>query len=136
MKFAKWVFTLSGLYGLLLIAPLYFGEAQLGQQYAPAITHPEYYYGFLGVGIACQVMFLIIGRDPARYRALMFPAMNEKFSYGIAATALYLQGRLHPVLYFFPVIDIMLGLLFVAAYIATAEKQSVAPERKPVAALK
>ena len=35
-------------------------EARVGRDYPPAITHPEYFYGFLGVAAAWQVAFLVI----------------------------------------------------------------------------
>jgi len=42
----------AGIYGIAVIAPQYFMEAQVGRDYPPAITHPEYFYGFVGVGLA------------------------------------------------------------------------------------
>jgi hypothetical protein len=45
MRFAKWVFLLAGVAGILLVVPPYFLEPQTGEDYPPAITHPEYYYG-------------------------------------------------------------------------------------------
>jgi hypothetical protein len=67
MRFARWVFLLAGIYGIVAIGPQYFMEEKIGQDYPPAITHPEYFYGFIGVGLAWQVAFLIIARDPARF---------------------------------------------------------------------
>jgi hypothetical protein len=52
MRFARWVFLLSGVSGILLVTPPYFLERQTGEDYAPPVTHPEYYYGFLGVTLA------------------------------------------------------------------------------------
>ena len=49
MKLARWIFGIAGVYGILVIAPLYFMEARIGHDDPPAITHPEYFYGF-GVG--------------------------------------------------------------------------------------
>ena len=66
--FAKRVFTIAGIYGLVVLLPLYALERQLGEQRPPPITHPEFYYGFVGVGVAWQLAFLIIGREPERYR--------------------------------------------------------------------
>jgi len=58
MKFAKVVFLVAGIYGLIVLLPLYFMEAQTGRDYPPPITHPEYYYGFIGVAVAWQLVFL------------------------------------------------------------------------------
>jgi hypothetical protein len=49
MKFAKLVFTIAGVYGILVILPQYFLEAKNGRDFPPPINHPEYYYGFIGV---------------------------------------------------------------------------------------
>ena len=38
MRFAKWVFTLGGLFGLLMITPLFFLEKQMAQISGP-ISH-------------------------------------------------------------------------------------------------
>lgn len=122
MKFAKVVFTIAGIYGLLVIAPQYFTEAKTGIDYPPAITHPEFYYGFVGVALAWQVVFLLLARDPLRFRLMMIPAVLEKLTFGIAVVALYLQKRVPTLLVGFGVIDLVFGALFVAAYLKTAEK--------------
>jgi len=51
------VLTLAGIYGLVVLLPLYFLEHRLGQDQPPAITHPEFYCGFVGVATAWQVAF-------------------------------------------------------------------------------
>jgi hypothetical protein len=94
MRFAQWVFRIAGGIGLLEIVPLYFYEAQLAQDMPPALTHPEYYYGFAGVTLAWQVAFLVIASDPLRYRPLMPVAMLEKAGFVLAAFWLLAQGRL------------------------------------------
>src|SRR5215510_13436828 len=71
MKFTKVLFFVAGIYGLVALAPQYFLERKNGLDFPPAITHPEYYYGFLGVAIAWQLAFLILSRDPVRYRPFM-----------------------------------------------------------------
>src|SRR5947208_8315078 len=93
MRFARWVFLLAGVSGVLTVAPLYFLEGRLGQDYPPPINHPECYYGFVGVTLAWQVLFLVIASDPVRYRTAMLPAMLEKASFAFAVPALYALGR-------------------------------------------
>src|SRR5690348_4677410 len=93
MKFARWSFLIAGIWGILVLTPLYFVEKKTGIDHPPAITHPEYYYGFVGVALAWQVLFLIIARDPQRFRAAMLPAMIEKFSFVISTHVLYALGR-------------------------------------------
>jgi hypothetical protein len=46
------------------------------------------------VGLAWQVLFLVLSRDPARYRAMIPPSILEKVSYGIALVVLFSQRRL------------------------------------------
>ena len=81
MNFAQWVFRIAGIYGILMMVPHYFMEQQIGFDFPPAITHPEYFYGFVGVTLAWQVLFLVLSTDPARYRTMMLPCILEKLSY-------------------------------------------------------
>src|SRR6476620_5767464 len=115
MRFAKVVFLVAGIYGLIVLLPQYFLEDKNGRDFPPAITHPEYYYGFIGVGLAFQILFLLIARNPVPYRVAMIPAMSEKFSFGIASIILYLQNRLALMMLCAAAIDMILGLLFIAA---------------------
>src|ERR1700730_4061260 len=95
MKFAKIVFRVAAIWGVLVISPLYFMFALIGRNDPPPITHPGFFYGFVGAALAWQIAFFFIAGDPVRYRALMIPSMFEKFSYGAAVVALVLQGRMH-----------------------------------------
>jgi hypothetical protein len=123
MKFAKRVFLVAGIYGLIVLLPMYLMEAKTGRDYPPPITHPEYYYGFIGVGVAFQVLFLVLSTNPLRYRPMMIPAMIEKFSFVIAAIILFLQNRIPVAVLMAAGIDCILGVLFVIAYLKTAIEQ-------------
>jgi hypothetical protein len=116
MKFAKWVFLLSGIYGLLVVTPQFFLERQVNRDYPPAITHPEYFYGFAGVALAWQVAFLIVSRDPARYRPIMLAGVVEKATFGFATIALFFDERLPTAMLVFGLIDLVLGALFIVAW--------------------
>lgn len=120
MRFARVIFLIAGLYGLIVLVPQYFLEEKSGRDFPPAITHPEYYYGFIGVALAWQVLFLILSRDPVRYRAMMIPSILEKVGFGIAVIVLFLQHRVSPVMLGAAIIDLILGLLFAVAYFKTA----------------
>jgi hypothetical protein len=117
VKFSTWVFRLAGIYGLVLMLPQYFMESQVALDSPPAITHPEFFYGFIGVVIAFQFVFLIIARDPARFRILMLPSVVEKWSFALAVAILAMQGRLSGPLLIFGGIDAMLGLLFLVSFL-------------------
>lgn len=119
MKFARIVFYIAGVYGLLVLVPQYFLEEKTGRDYPPAITHPEYYYGFIGVALAWQVLFLIIARNPQKYRIAMIAAMIEKFSFVIAALVLLMQNRIPMPMFGAAMIDLVLGVLFVVAFLKT-----------------
>ena len=88
----------------------------MGRELPPAITHPEFYYGFVGVGIAWQIVFLLIGSDPARYRPIMLAAVVEKFSYGLAVLTLDIQHRITGPPLHFGIVDLMWGVVFTVVY--------------------
>jgi hypothetical protein len=117
MRFARTVFTFAGIWGVVVVTPLYFCFDLIGRQYPPAITHPDFFYGFLAVTIAWQAVFLIIGRDPDRFQPLMLPAMVEKFLYIVSLAALWLQGRLQIGQFAVTFPDCVLGVLFLVAYL-------------------
>jgi hypothetical protein len=124
MRFAKVVFWAAGIWGLLVITPLYFMFDLIGRQDPPAITHPGFFYGFVGAALAWQIAFLFIARDPVRYRPLMIPSIIEKFSYGGAVVILVLQARMRGSDLVFAGMDLVLGVLFVMAYFKTPQRTS------------
>ena len=116
MRFSRWVFRVVGIYGLAILVPQYFLESQHAVDYPPPINHPEYYYGFLGVAIAWQLAFLMISRDPVRYRLMILAAIVEKYSYAVAMLVLFFQQRIATAVLVTGLIDLCLGTLFIAAY--------------------
>jgi hypothetical protein len=122
MRLAKWVFLLAGVSGLLLVVPPYFLEAKTGEDYPPPVTHPEYYYGFFGVTLAWQVLFLVIASDPVRYRPAMLPAVLEKAGFALAIPVLYAAGRVAGVWLGFAAMDATWLVLFVAAFLRTPKE--------------
>ena len=124
MPFARRVFRIAGLSGVLIVLPMYFIERQYGIDYPPAITHPEFFYGFVGVTLACQVMFLIISTDPIRYRPVMIAGIVEKVTYGAAILWLVGAGRTPGVLGVTAAVDLTFGALFLAAFLGTASYQA------------
>lgn len=123
VSFSKWVFFLAGLVGVFLLLPQYLFEEQFGRSFPPAITHPEFFYGFTGIAIAWQVAFLVMSRDPVRYRPLMFPSMLEKFSFAGAMVVLFFQERVPATMLLSAAFDGILGILFIIAWKVTPARQ-------------
>jgi hypothetical protein len=115
------VYWVAGIWGVLIITPLYFMIHVIAEKDPPAITHPAFYYGFVGTALAWQIAFIVIARDPLRFRPMMIPSMVEKFLYGPMIAVLVMQGRTNPRDLVFAATDTVLGLLFVAAYRATRD---------------
>ena len=131
MRFAKIVFRIAGTWGLIMLTPLYFMYDSIGRQYPPPVTHPDFYYGFLAITVAWQVAFLVIASDPIRLRPLMVPAMLEKFGYVLTMIVLYQQGQLQPGQFAVAIPDLLLGILFVAAFVKTEALTSPEPWPAP-----
>ena len=120
MKFAKFVFRGAAVWGVVILTPLYFLSDAIGRQHASPITYPQFYYGFVGVAIAWQFAFFVIGSDPARFRWMMIPSIAEKLIYGLTMGVLYGEGRIAmaDVMPVFP--DLVLAALFAIAFAKTS----------------
>ena len=128
MRCATIVFTGAGLWGVLVLTPLYFAFDLVGRLYPPPMTHPDVYYGFIGLGIAWQVGFLAIGRDPARFRPMMIPAVLEKCLFVVSLGALYAQGRVRGGQLAAAGPDLLLGVLFIISFLKVgADRRSDRP---------
>lgn len=90
MKATKIIFWVAAIFGIFALVPGFFGEGQ----YRPPISHPEFYYGFHGLALVFQIIFIMIARDPARYRSLIPVAILEKASFFVPSLILWSQGRL------------------------------------------
>ena len=121
MKFAKVVFRIAGIWGFLIITPLYFIMDLIGKKDPPPITHPAFYYGFAGIALVWQFAFLIIASNPVRFRPLMIAAIAEKLAYSIPLLILISQKRTSPNDLVFAGIDLLLCFLFVLAYRRTPQ---------------
>jgi hypothetical protein len=119
MKFARIVFWAAGIWGVLILTPLFFIFNSIGRNDPPPITHPGFYYGFATVGLAFQLVFIVIATDPMRFRPVMIPAVFEKMSHAAAMITLYFQQRIHPADLVVAGVDFLFGLLFVMAFLKT-----------------
>jgi hypothetical protein len=119
MKFARVVFLIAGLYGLVILAPGYFLEQAVGRDNPPAITHPEFFYGFLGVALAWQIAFLIIAQNPVRFRPVMIPSIIEKLTYSGAVIVLLKQHRVSMSMFELGLADLVFAVLFAVSFVKT-----------------
>ena len=119
MVFAKRVFIAAGIWGVLIVGPMYFLESRISEQYPPAITHPEYFYGFVGVTLAWQIVYLLVGSDPIRYRPVMLIGIFAKSTYFIAGAILYAAGRLAAIVFAGGLTDLIWAALFAIAHVKT-----------------
>src|SRR6266850_5394322 len=119
MKLAKIVFWAASIWGVLILTPLFFIFDSIGRNDPPPVTHPGFYHGFATVGLAFQLIFIVIATDPWRFRPVMIPAVFEKMSYSAVMITLYFQQRIHAADLVFAGMDFLFGLLFVVAFIKT-----------------
>lgn len=117
MKFAKVVYSVSGIWSLLVLTPLFFLRDRLGEMDPPAITHPDYYYGFLCVGLSWAIVFFLIAGNPQRFRPIMLGTMAEKFGYGFFSLVLFLHGQTSASKFSFASCDLVFGVLFLIAFL-------------------
>ena len=117
MTIVRIIFALAAIWGFLALVPGFFGEASFNAEMPPAITHPEFYYGFYGVALVFQLIFVMIAIDPVRYRPLIGIAILEKLAFFLPGMLLFSQGRLaEGGIYFGAVIDGIWAVLFALAW--------------------
>jgi hypothetical protein len=104
---------------LITLPPLYFLIERIGREAPPALTHREFYYGFLGLGILWQLVFILIARDPVRYRPIMPIAILEKLVYSAPVLILFSLGEVTSKILGPALVDPVFGILFVIAYART-----------------
>lgn len=122
MKFAEYTFLIAGIYGIITLFPMYFMKNYVGKIAPPEITHSEFFYGFIGVALAWQLVFLIMSRDVLKYRALIPVSILEKLAWGIPAVILYLQDQIPASTLGTGLIDLFWGFLFAMSYFKTAKQ--------------
>ena len=69
--------------------------------------------------LAWQLVFLVMSRDPLRYRPLMPVAIVEKLGWGVAVPALVVQGRTAAAMLPPAFIDLGLAVLFAMSFVRT-----------------
>ena len=123
MRFARYTFLAAGTIGILVLAPMYFLLEKAGVENPPPVNHPEFYYGFIGVALAFQLVFLMIAADPVKFRPLMLAGIVEKFSFVIPTFYLYWQGKVQGSIVGGAALDLMWGVLFVVSYMKSPNRR-------------
>jgi hypothetical protein len=83
------------------------------------ITHPEFFYGFIGVALLWQVVFVLVATDPLRYRPIMLVSVLEKLAYTVPLLVLYSPGNVNLRIVQWSLVDPIFGILFAIAYVRT-----------------
>ena len=123
MRLARIIFIGAGIWGIVVLPPLYFLRDITGRPYSPPVDYPHFFFGFISVALAWQLAFLVIGSNPGRFRPLMVPGMIEKFGHVAGLVVLYMQSRIAVDDALAAVPDCLLGLLFVLAFARTRAPQ-------------
>jgi len=116
MKFTRIVFCIAAIYGFILLIPMYFLMNTIGQKVPSAISHPEFYYGFVGVTLMWQCVFVLIAFDPLRFQAIIPIAVLEKVAYTVPVVILYLMDKVQPNILVTALADPIFAILFTSAY--------------------
>ena len=124
MKFARYTFLIAGTYGVIVLVPQYFLEAKIGIDQPPPITHPEFFYGFVGLALVFQLVFFVIASDPFKYRTLMLPSILEKLVFLVPVVILYMQSRVAVPMLAVSLIDGVLGIFFTVSFLRTQSSQA------------
>jgi hypothetical protein len=120
--FASRLFLGAGIYGMAVIVPLFFLEGVINSLDPPAITHPEFYYGFVCTAFAWQAVYLMMAWDPLRWRPMLIPAIIGKAGFAVSTFVLCAQDRLPARNLVLPCIDLVLAGLFAWAFVALPER--------------
>jgi hypothetical protein len=119
MRFARIVFVGAGIWGIVVLTPLFWLLDVTGRHYGPPTDYPHFFYGFLSVAMAWQIAFLVIGSNPPRFRLLMIPSVVEKLGFVGTVAVLYGQARISATDAQAAVPDLLLGILFIVAFVKT-----------------
>lgn len=118
-KFARFTFIGAGIWGIVVLTPLYWLVDVTGRAYSPPTDYPHFFYGFLSVAMAWQIAFLMIGSNPARFRPLMIASILEKLGHVGGVAVLYWNARISDIDAQAAVPDLLLAILFMVAFART-----------------
>ena len=113
-SFARKVFLAACAWGAVTLLPLPFLRGAIEQD--GSLSHPEYFYGFIGVCVVFQIIFYMVAQRPVYYRALIACCALEKVAFAGPAAVLVAAGHAAPSLLFFAAGDTFFLVLFLCAY--------------------
>ena len=119
LVFARRVFLWAGIYGIAVLLPQYFQDQKIGRLITVPLEYPEQFYGFIGIALAWQFVFLAIARDVVRFRIFMLAGIAEKLLFSVPVFVLFAADRVPALTVAAAAIDFVLGALFVLAYLRT-----------------
>jgi hypothetical protein len=124
IQFAQRLFLAAGIFGLAVLTPMFFLEGVLSAYRPPAITHAEFYYGFVFTAFAWQLVYLMMACDPLRWRPMLIPAILAKVGFASSVFVLAARGSLEVQDVLLPAFDLPLAALFAWAYVALGPRRN------------
>jgi hypothetical protein len=121
MKLARCVFLTAGILGLLPVVPLAYAAMVNEQIMLPDVGSASlFFYGFVFQYVCWQILYIVLARDPVRYRPMMILAFLAQVIAPLYPAWLYLYGfRLWISIV---VVDLVLAMLFLVAFWLTGRK--------------
>ena len=93
MRLARWAFLMAGILGLLPAVPLVYAVVFDRQWLLPDMASMGlFFYGVLFQYICWQILYMVLARDPARFRPMMIPAFLSEVVAPLNTAWLYLYG--------------------------------------------
>jgi len=131
VRFARIVFTIAGIWGIVVLTPFYWLVDVTGRQYPAPAEYLQFFYGFFSVALVWQIAFLVIGTNPQRFRPLMIPSLLEKLGFVATLAVLYGRGGISAEDAAPAVPDLLLGVLFLVAFMKTrVQARAPQPDRE------
>ena len=115
MKFARWVFLIAGILGLLPVLPLAYDTIANGEAILPDFASMGLFFCVVVFQYVCwQILYIVLASDPVRYRLMMIPSFFAKVSAPFNPIWLFLYGFN----YWIPiaVVDVVFAILFLIAF--------------------
>jgi hypothetical protein len=115
MKLARWVFLIAGILDLLPVVPLAYAAISNGEAILPDVASMGlFFYVSVFQYVCWQMLYIVLARDPVRYRPMMIPAFLVEVTAPFNPAWLFLYGFR----FWIPiaVVDLVLAILFVVAF--------------------